>query len=163
MLLTFCGGYYLSGCLRADGLSSVVSGIIRILRVSVLIEKAEEYRVEQRLTINSTVWFSGDGTERLPGVMIDISSQTMAFCCGSDGGCPWPGKEITMRFHVPRLGPSPFQSQVSFSRKCKVSRVEDINGSFRKVVVSFERPLFFKPAEQGFSESEAKQRIEAMV
>ena len=137
--------------------------MIQILRVSVLIEKTEENRAEQRLVLDSTVWFSGEGAERLPAVMMDISSQAMAFCCGSGGGCPWPGKEIITKFNVPRLGFSPFQSRVIFSRKCKVFRVEDISGSFRKVVVSFVRPLFFKPAEQGFSESETKQRIKAMV
>ena len=128
-----------------------------------MIEKTEENRAEQRLVLDSTVWFSGRGAERLPGVMMDISSHAMAFCCGSGDGCPWFGKELTARFDVPRLGFSPVQSRVTFNRKCKVFRVEDISESFRKVVVSFDRPLFFKPAEQGFSESETKQRIEAMV
>jgi hypothetical protein len=131
----------------------------------VLTEKTEENRAEQRLVLDSTVWFSGEDSDsdRLPGVMMDISSQAMAFCCGSGQGSPWSGKEINARFDVPRLGFSPFQSRVTFSRKCKVFRVEDISESFRKVVVSFDRPLFFKPAEQGFSESETKQRIKAMV
>ena len=128
-----------------------------------MMEKTEENRAEQRLVLDSPVWFSGEGAEILPAVMMDISSQAMAFYCGSGGGCPWPGKEITTKFSVPRLGFSPFQSRVTFSRKCKVFRVEDISESFRKVVVLFDRPLFFKPAEQGFSESETKQRIEAMV
>jgi hypothetical protein len=129
----------------------------------VLAEITEEKRRERRLVIDSTVWFSGEDSKRLPGVMMDISSHAMAFACDSGSGCPWSGKEITTKFAVPRLGFSPFQRQVVFSRKCKVFRVEDINESFRKVVVSFDRPLFFKPAEQGFSESETKQRIEAMV
>jgi len=128
-------------------------------------EKFEESRAEQRLVLDSTVWFSSEDADedRLPGVMMDVSSQAMAFCCGSGQGSPWPGKEIKARFDVPRLGFSPVQSRVTFNRKCKVFRVEDISEAFRKVVVSFDRPLFFKPAEQGFSESETKQRIEAMV
>ena len=128
-----------------------------------MIEKTEENRAEQRLVLDGKIWFPGELSDRLPGVMIDISSHAMAFGCGAGEGCPWPGKEITARFDVPRLGFSPFQSKVTFNRKCKVFRVEDISNSFRKVVVSFDRPLFFKPAEQGFSESETKQRLEAMV
>ena len=128
-----------------------------------LLENIEENRAEQRLVIDGTVWFSGEGSEKKPGVMMDISSHAMAFCCDSGDGCPWSGKELTARFDVPRLGFSPVQSRVTFNRKCKVFRVEDMSASFRKVVVSFERPLFFKPAEQGFSESETKQRIETMV
>ncbi|HPS56140.1 MAG TPA: hypothetical protein PLP05_11125 [Sedimentisphaerales bacterium] len=126
-------------------------------------EKTEENRAEQRLVLDGRVWFSDDVADSRAGLMMDISSQAMAFCCEADENCPWPGKQITARFDVPRLGFSPFQSKVTFNRKCKVFRIENISESFCKVVVSFDRPLFFKPAEQGFSESETKQRLEAMV
>jgi hypothetical protein len=97
-----------------------------------------------------------------PGRTIDVSSEGMAFICHADKNCPQPGQEITARFSVPRFGPEGRVNQVVFTQDGRACRVDEVNSLLRRVAIQFAKPLFFKPGEQGISDSVAQEKLEAV-
>ena len=112
-------------------------------------EEFKERRSEQRLDYHRPMWFGDDFNEILSrGRMVDVSSEGMAFTCGTDESCLRPGQQIAARFSVPRLNPDDSFDAVSFNRRCRICRVNKANRFMRRVAVQFAKPLPFKPAEQ---------------
>ncbi len=117
-----------------------------------------ERRTEQRLRYYWTIWFAEDFNEVLSqGQMVDISSRGAAFTCHDDGSCPYLGQYITARFSVPRYGPDDSFDMENFTRSGHISRIDEVNGFIRRVVVQFAEPLPFKPGEQADSDKESRE------
>ena len=123
-----------------------------------------ERRREQRLRYHWPIWFAEDFGDCLSqGQMVDISSAGAAFSCHADETCPYPGQQLTTRFSVPRFAPGDSFDMASFTRLACTSRVDNINGFLRRIVVQFAEPLPFKPGEQADSDAEAEQMLKAVT
>ena len=123
-----------------------------------------EQRTEERLSYDWPVWFGEDFKKaQFAGQMINVSSKGAAFTCHADKKHPYQGQEVTARFGVPRFGLGEEFNMVTFTKTGHICRVEDEDGVLRRVAVQFAEPLFFKPGEQGISESDAQRKLGAMV
>jgi hypothetical protein len=123
-------------------------------------ESVKEQRKEQRLHYDWPIRFAKDFDEPLcMGEMVDVSSYYAAFTCKADTNCPYTGQEIRALFNVPRFGRSSNYDMASYNRLGRIYRVDEVNEHIKKVVIQFAKPLYFKPGEQGVSESEAKHRL----
>jgi hypothetical protein len=126
-------------------------------------DKSNEQRKERRLCYNWPIRFFNDlrGTH-LPGRLVDVSSEGMAFICNADDHCPQKGQEINARFSVPRFGEDGLVNQVIFTQKGQTYRIDEVSKSLRRVAVQFAKQLFFKPGEQGVKESVMQEELEAV-
>ena len=112
-------------------------------------ENTKNRRLEERLRYQWPVLFAEDFTESVSeGVMVDVSSGGLAFICRIDENCPEPGKQLAMRFSLPRTDEDNISVMTSFSRTGQVLRVEDVNTSLRRIAIQFDEPLTLKPCEQ---------------
>ena len=117
-----------------------------------------ERRAEKRLRYCWPVWFAENFNETLSqGQMVDVSSGGAAFTCHANEHHPYLGQHITARFSVPRFGSGESFDMASFTRPGRICRVDNINGSLRRVAVQFAEPLPFKPGELADSVPEAQQ------
>jgi len=124
-------------------------------------EKANEQRAEQRLSYRWPVHFTQDDKERaFPGQIVDVSSRGIAFLCHADKNCPYPGQLLRTNFGIPHFDQSNSFDTVLFNRIGRVYRSDELSSQIRRVVIQFTEPLFFKPGEQGISESDAQKRLE---
>lgn len=127
-------------------------------------QKTRENRQEQRLCYDWPMRFAGGfGQTLLLGKMIDVSSWGGAFTYEADDNCPQPGQQLTALFSVPRFGTGRGYDMASYKRTCRICRVDDIDRSLRRIAIQFSEPLFFKPGEQGITDSDAKKRLEAVA
>lgn len=129
-------------------------------------DEAKERRGEQRLNYNWPIWFSKEHEKRLAdvkyfqGQMVNISSAGVMFRCEAKEDDLHVGQQIIMKFRVPRFGSfEPFNVLLT-TRHGRICRVRDINNSCFHVTIKFDSRLFFKPGEQGLTESEARQKLE---
>jgi hypothetical protein len=105
--------------------------------------RAKEQRKERRMYYDWPIRFFEDFRGlHFPGRTVDISSEGMAFLCHADKNCPELGQQITARFSVPRFGS---------------------DGRINQVAIQFAKPLFFKPGEQGVSETAVQEKLEAVT
>jgi len=119
-----------------------------------------ERRTEQRLRYHWPVWYAEDFDEMLTqGQMVDVSSGGAAFTCYQNQACPFPGQHLTARFSVPQFESGSSFGMASFTRDCKVCRVENVNGYMNRIAVQFAEPLPFKPGEQADSETEEQEKL----
>jgi len=93
--------------------------------------------------------------------MVDVSSKGMALLYHNDESCPGPDQLITANFGVPHFDSGGSFDTVFFNRIGHVCRTDNLTDKVNRIAVQFAEPLFFKPGEQGISDSEAKQRLEA--
>ena len=108
-----------------------------------------ERRTEERLAYQWPIWFAEDFRDELSqGQMANVSSQAAAFTCYADDRCPSLGQYLTARFSVPQYGPDNSFDIVDFIRSGRVSRVDGVNHSLRRVTLQFTEPLPFCPGEQ---------------
>ena len=127
-------------------------------------EEAAEQRAEQRLNYRWPVQFTQDNQEEaFPGQIVDVSSRGIAFLCHADENCPYTGQYLTTNFAVPYFDRSNSFDTVLFNRSGYVQRLDELSSQVHRIVVCFEEPLFFKPGEQGISESDLQNRIEAQA
>lgn len=125
-------------------------------------EEAAEQRAEQRLNYRWPVQFTQDNQEEaFPGQIVDVSSRGIAFLCHADENCPYTGQYLTTNFAVPYFDRSNSFDTVLFNRSGYVQRLDELSSQVHRIVVCFEEPLFFKPGEQGISESDLQNRLEA--
>lgn len=125
-------------------------------------EEAAEQRAEQRLNYRWPVQFTQDNREEaFPGQIVDVSSRGIAFLCHADENCPYTGQHLTTNFAVPHFDRSNSFDTVLFNRSGYVQRLDELSSQVHRIVVCFEEPLFFKPGEQGISESDLQNRLEA--
>lgn len=121
-----------------------------------------EQRNEQRLNYNWPIRFvAKSGGALCQGKMVDISSYGSAFTCNSDENCPLPGQHISTTFSVPRFGRSEHYDMANYSRVGRVCRVDNMEGTLRRVAIQFTEPLFFKPGHQDIEEELIEQRLNA--
>lgn len=127
-------------------------------------EQAGERRAEQRLRYRWPVRFAGDAKEKpFPGQIVDVSSGGIALLCRGDESCPHLDQPIRASFGVPHFDSEESFDTVLFNRMGRVCRVEDVGRSVRRIAIQFGEPLFFRPGEQGISESDVRQRLKAKV
>ena len=125
-------------------------------------EKAHERRSEQRLRYRWPVRFAPEGKNKhFQDQIFDISSRGMAFLCHAGQNCPKPGQLLNTNFSVPHFEQETSFDTVLFERSGCVCRVDKPSSKVHLVAVNFSQPLFFKPGEQGISDSAAQQRLEA--
>lgn len=125
-------------------------------------ENANEQRAEQRFSYRWPVHFTRDDKQKnLPGQIVDISSQAIAFLCHADENSPYPGQLLTTNFGVPYFNRGNSFDTVLFNRTGCVNRLDELSSKVHRVVVCFKEPLFFKPGEQDINESDAQNRLEA--
>jgi len=119
--------------------------------------KIQDQRTERRLHYNWSIRFA-DGFDSVlsQGQMVDISSSGGCFTCPADKYCPSLKEQITTLFSVPRFGSDGSFDMANYNRTGKICRVEQITKLTNKIAIQFNKPLFFKPGEQGISESEEK-------
>ena len=111
-------------------------------------DEMKNKRIEERLSYKWPVIFAEDFTESVSeGVMIDISSGGLAFICRTDD-CPKLGQQLAARFSIPRADEDELSTMTSFTRICRVLRIEKINASLRRIAIQFDEPLTLKPCEQ---------------
>ena len=132
------------------------------------INKVNEYHREQRLNYNWPMWFSKKPEKRFTdakcfeGQMVNISSVGVIFRCGVEENNLHVGQRIKMRFRVPRFGWFEPFSILLTTHTGRICRVYDVNNLWRQIAIKFEEPLFFKPGEQGLTESEVRQKLEGV-
>ena len=103
--------------------------------------KTKERRREERLYHHLPVWFAEDSNgTAFQGAMVDISSRGMAFSCGADENCPYPGQHLTTRFSIPRFGTNDPSDMQSFTRSGRVCRVDKMSNSLCHVAIQFDEP-----------------------
>ena len=125
--------------------------------------KPKERRKERRLRYDWPIWFAEDFKKTLfQGQLLDVSSGGAALKCTARENCPYLGQQLTIRFRVPRFGSAVPFNVVLFTCIGHVCRVESIDSQSRRVVVEFSRPLFFKPGEQGVSDSDVREKLKAV-
>jgi hypothetical protein len=123
-------------------------------------EKTKEQRKERRLSYRWPIRLTKESEARpFPGQMVDVTSRGAAFICFAEEDWPSTGQQITTRFSVPRFGKGKTFDMANYTRIGQVCRVDEVNNQLRRVAIQFAEPLFFKPGEQGISESEAEQRL----
>jgi c-di-GMP-binding flagellar brake protein YcgR len=106
-------------------------------------KKTKERRKEKRLHYELPVWFTeGSGEPSVHAVMVDISSEGMAFICDTDVNCPSVGQQLTMQFSVPRYG-TDCSDMHEITRTGCVFRIDELNESRDRVAVKFDDPPFW--------------------
>lgn len=121
--------------------------------------KLNDRRTERRLAYRKPIWFTENINEtHSQGQMLDISSGGVLFTCCSEEKTLRPNQFITARFSVPRLGPDDTVETIHMDRTGRVCRVDKTNEFLHKIAVQFAKPLPFKPAEQGITELDIKQK-----
>ena len=127
-----------------------------------MMEKADDRRAEQRLTYRWPVRFSRDVKKKpFPGQIVNVSSKGLSILCHADGNCPALDQVVKVDFSVPHFGSADSFDAVFFSRIGHVCRVDNLSSMVNRVAFQLDEPLFFKPGEQGISESDAQKRLEA--
>jgi hypothetical protein len=125
------------------------------------IEKAEERRAEQRLQYRWPVRFVMDGQSKpFQGQIVDLSSNGIAFLCHSDQSSFETGQKLQVNFGVPHFGSNNLFDTVLFERTGLVRRIDKPSGQIFRIALQFANALFFRPGEQGISESETQQRLD---
>lgn len=125
-------------------------------------EKTDERRAEQRLHYRWPVRFASDpGEKPLSGQMFDLSSKGMAMLFHANKDCPRCDQSITANFGVPHFNAHGLFDTSFFNRAGRVCRVDKLTSRVNRVAIRFAEPLFFKPGEQGITESDARQRLDA--
>lgn len=119
-----------------------------------------EQRAEQRLNYHWPVHFIKDDKEKtIPGQIINVCSQAIAFLCHANENCPHLGQPLTTNFGVPHFNHNSFDT-VLFNRSGHVCRLDELSNQVNRVVVQFAEPLFFKPGHQNINHSEIQERLE---
>lgn len=127
-------------------------------------EKTNEKRSEQRLHYEWPVWFGEDFEQtRFAGQMLDVSSGGAAFKCRCGENRPLPGRNIIARFSVPRFGSAETFNKVIFTKTGRVCRTHSLDRASHRVAIEFDKPLFFRPGEQGISQTEAQQKLATVM
>jgi hypothetical protein len=109
----------------------------------ILMQKIKERRKEKRLHYELPVWFASDSSDVfVEGIMVDISSMGMAFICGPEQNCPPVGRELTMRFSIPRYGRDCSEMKEITRTGC-VFRIDDLNDNRHRVAIKFNDPPFW--------------------
>ena len=127
----------------------------------------KERRREQRLYYRWPIWLSKEKEEAavkpdsIEAQMVDVSSSGAAFTFQPDKVSLQHGQEITTRFRIPRFGASTPFNTVLFTRIGRISRIQYDDNSQCKAAVTFNRPLYFEPGEQGLTGTEVKQQLRA--
>lgn len=110
------------------------------------------------------VRFAGDpGEKSLSGQMFDLSSEGMAMLFHANEDCPRCDQSITANFGVPHFNAHGSFDTSFFNRVGRVCRVDRLTSRVNRVAIRFVEPLFFKPGEQGITESDARQRLDAQA
>ena len=105
-------------------------------------------RDEQRLQYRWPVWFGEDSTQMVhPGLMVNVSSTGMAFTCKAGHNLLEPGRQLTVRFSLPRFDEQDPSATVGVTRTGQVRWTTAVGGGY-KVGFQFDTPLSLKPAEQ---------------
>ena len=103
--------------------------------------KTKERRKEKRQHYQLPVSFAEDPDKTgAQGVMIDISSNWMAFICNAGENCPHPGQKLATRFSIPRSGTDGHSDMKTFTRTGRVRRVDNINSAQCRVAIQFDEP-----------------------
>ena len=127
-------------------------------------ENSNDRRRETRLRYHWPVWFAEDFNEMLSqGQMVDVCSSGAAFTCPSDTACPYPGRQITARFSIPRFNFDESFDLASYTRLARICRIDEVNTFVRRIAVQFAEPLPFRPGEQAETEDDTRQRLKAVV
>lgn len=113
-------------------------------------EQGSERRTESRFRYHWPVWYSAEPHhgEVSQGQMVDITSNAAAFTCYADYQCPHPSQYLATRFSVPRYGDDGSFDMSDFVRTGHVYRVDSVSDHLRRVVVRFNEPLPFSPANE---------------
>ena len=124
-------------------------------------ERDNEQRAEQRLNYRWPVQFiKGDQEKTIPGQIVNVCSQAIAFLCHADENRPHLGQPLTTSFGVPHFNHNNSFDTVLFNRNGHVCRLDELSSQVNRVVVQFNEPLFFKPGHQNINQSEIQQRLE---
>jgi len=124
--------------------------------------KIREQRAEKRLCYRWHARFALNPKQKpLSGQMVDVSSKGIALLYHADKNCPRPDQFITTNFGVPYFDSDDSFDTVFFNRIGRVCRIDNLTSKVNRIAIQFAEPLFFKPGEQGISDSEAKQRLQA--
>ena len=103
---------------------------------------AVEQRNEQRLYVDWPIWFAEDyGKTFYCGRILAISSTAVSLSCYLTKKSLPSGKQITVYFKVPHL------DIANLTQVGRISRIDTIDGNFRRIVILFDEPLPFKPSE----------------
>jgi hypothetical protein len=81
------------------------------------------------------------------GLMVNVSSTGLAFTCKAGPDFLQAGKQLTVRFSVPRFDEQDPSATVGITRTGQVRWVTAVGGGY-KVGFQFDTPLSLKPAEQ---------------
>lgn len=125
-------------------------------------DKTKNHRREQRLYYDWPVRFAkGFEEELFMGQMVDICSWGSSFTCPINNNQLKPGENVTTLFSVPRFGRGRGQSydMANYTRIGRICRVEKVDESLNRIAIQFTKPLFFKPGEQGVTDTDIKQRL----
>ena len=105
-------------------------------------------RKEARLRCHWPVWFTeGFGKTFYRGLMLDISSEGVAFTCRPEKKFPRLGQKVTTHFNVPRIGSDDASDMTTFTRISHIYRVDPLDEGLSRVAVHFDEPLDFKPGK----------------
>jgi PilZ domain len=111
-------------------------------------DQQNDRRQEKRLGYRWPVWFSEDFAESMSqGLMVDISSASIAFDCPPDGMRPAENQHLTVRFSIPRFEGDDPTATVSITRVGHVCRIENSEPETYRIAVEFDTPLPLRPAE----------------
>ena len=122
--------------------------------------KTKNNRREQRLYYDWPVRFAkGFEEELVMGQMVDVCSWGGSFTCPVNNDRFKPGESVTTLFSVPRFGGNESYDLANYTRIGRVCRVEKMDESLNRIAIQFTKPLFFKPGEQGVSNTDIKQRL----
>lgn len=111
-------------------------------------DQRNERRQEKRLSYPWPVWFSEDFAETLTqGLMIDVSSGGIAFRCEATGTGLDEGRQVTVRFSIPRFEGDDPTATLSVVRIGCVCRKEQIEAGAYHVAVQFDAPLALCPTD----------------
>jgi hypothetical protein len=120
-----------------------------------------EQRTEQRLSYRWPVHFIKDDQEKtIPGQIVNVCSQAIAFLCHADENRPHLGQLLTTSFGVPHFNHNNSFDTVLFNRTGRVCRLDELSSQVNRVVVQFTEPLFFKPGNQNINDFEIQKRLE---
>ncbi len=108
---------------------------------------AIEQRNEQRLYVDWPIWFAEDyGKTFYCGRILAISSTAVSLSCYLTKKSLPSGKQITVYFKVPHL------DIANLTQVGRISRIDTIDGNFRRIVILFDELLPFKPSKLEFQD-----------
>lgn len=133
-------------------------------KINISNNRLNEKRREPRLRYRELIMFGKDTDKNLlRGQMVDVCSRGAAFTYCCDGTQYYPGQHIVTRFSIPTASNENCFETVNIERTGQICRIDEVNSSLHRIAVQFSKPLLFKPYEQGISEIDVNENLEALT